>query len=205
MLQLDQRRARRAPGRTAPAKATRPDTPALEVRPARLDGVRLLRPTTLFEDFRGEYVEIYNRELASAAGIDVDFVQDDISVSTHNVLRGIHGDGGTWKLISCLQGRFYLVVVNHEATSPQYLQWEAFTLSDKNRLQVLVPPRFGNGHLVLSEQAIFHYKQSSYYDRAGQFTLAWDDPALGIWWPTQSPIVSQRDQGIAPRPEGARS
>jgi dTDP-4-dehydrorhamnose 3,5-epimerase len=196
MLQL-QERSRRASASGPVPNAGTPDPGALDVRPARLAGVKLLRPTTLFEDFRGEYVELYNRELASAAGIDVDFVQDDISVSTQNVLRGIHGDDATWKLISCLHGRFYLVVVNHDETSPQFRQWEAFTLSDRNHLQVLVPPRFGNGHLVLSEQAIFHYKQSSYYDRARQFTLAWDDPALGLWWPTRDPIVSQRDQGVA--------
>lgn len=199
MLQLQEGPSRkaRAGARGSSTPAAAPAASVLEVRTARLDGVKLLRPTTLFEDFRGEYVEIYNRDLAHAAGIEVDFVQDDISVSTHNVLRGIHGDDSTWKLISCLHGRFYLVVVNHDETSPQYRQWEAFTLSDKNRLQVLVPPRFGNGHLVLSEQAIFHYKQSSNYDRGRQFTLAWDDPALGLWWPTRDPIVSQRDQGVA--------
>lgn len=208
MLQLQERPPRRTPVRGATPSTSAPDGNALQVRPARLDGVKLLRPTTMFEDFRGEYVEIYNRALAHAAGIDVDFVQDDISLSTQNVLRGIHGDDATWKLISCLHGRFYLVVVNHDETSPQYRQWEAFTLSDKNRLQVLVPPRFGNGHLVLSVQAIFHYKQSSYYDRGRQFTLAWDDPTLGLWWPTRDPIVSQRDQGVAPRavpPAGAAS
>lgn len=212
MLQLRQRRSGRALGRTrtahqqAPARSPRAARtsapPALDVRPARLAGVRLLQPTTRFEDFRGEYVEIYNQELARAAGIDVEFVQDDISVSTRDVLRGIHGDQSTWKLISCLHGRFYLVVIDNDPASPQYRQWEGFTLSDRNRLQVLVPPRFGNGHLVLSDQAIFHYKQSTYYDRAGQFTLAWDDPELGIWWPTRAPIVSQRDQGVA---RGGRS
>ena len=120
-------------------------------------------------------------------------------MSTQGVLRGIHGDASTWKLITCLQGRFYLVVIDNDPSSPQYRQWEGFTLSDRNRLSVLVPPRHGNGHYVLSEQAIFHYKQSSYYDRAGQFTLAWDDPELGLWWPTRAPIVSQRDQGVSPK------
>ena len=187
-------RAAAAPARTAPGLA-----PALTVRPTSLAGVRILEPTTRFEDFRGEYVEIWNRQLAHEAGIDVDFVQDDISVSTQGVLRGIHGDASTWKLITCLQGRFYLVVIDNDPSSPQYRQWEGFTLSDRNRLSVLVPPRHGNGHYVLSEQAIFHYKQSSYYDRAGQFTLAWDDPELGLWWPTRDPIVSQRDQGVSPK------
>jgi dTDP-4-dehydrorhamnose 3,5-epimerase len=214
MLQLRERRTRTGSARTRTARAggraatraaatqnrTAPGlAPALTVRPTRLDGVKLLEPTTRFEDFRGEYVEIWNRQLAHEAGIDVDFVQDDISVSTQGVLRGIHGDTSTWKLISCLQGRFYLVVIDNDPSSPQYRQWEGFTLSDRNRLSVLVPPRHGNGHYVLSEQAIFHYKQSSYYDRAGQFTLAWDDPELGLWWPTRDPIVSQRDQGVAPK------
>jgi dTDP-4-dehydrorhamnose 3,5-epimerase len=168
----------------------------MRVQHTSLDGVLVIEPPTVFEDFRGAYVETYNRRLYAEAGIAVDFVQDDISVSSRNVLRGIHGDTRTWKLISCLHGQFYLVVVNWDPDSPQCGKWEGFTLSDRNRLQVLVPPRFGNGHLVLSEEAIFHYKQSTEYDRAGQFTLLWDDPRLGIWWPTRSPILSQRDQGV---------
>ena len=177
----------------------RPEPPAepprLDVRPSSLPGVLLIRPPTVFEDHRGCYVETYNREIYRSAGIEVDFVQDDISVSGRGVLRGIHGDATTWKLISCLHGRFYLVVVCADPTSPSYRRWEAFTLSDRNRLQVLVPPRHGNGHLVLSDEAIFHYKQSTYYDRSGQFTILWDDPEIGIWWPTRDPILSPRDEG----------
>jgi len=168
----------------------------MDVKQTRLDGVRLITPPTNFEDFRGTYVELYNEELYRQAGIDVTFVQDDISTSSRHVLRGIHGDAETWKLISCLHGRFYLAVVNYDERSPQYRQWDAFTLSDQNRLQVLVPPRFGNGHLVLSDTAIFHYKQSTYYDRAAQFTIAWNDPVVGIWWPVREPVVSRRDQGV---------
>ena len=167
----------------------------MEVLKTSLDGVLLISPPTVFEDFRGTYVETYNRELYREAGIAAEFVQDDISVSTRHVLRGIHGDGQTWKLVSCLQGRFYLVVVNWNSESPQYRQWDSFVLSDQNHRQVLIPPRFGNGHVVLSEQAIFHYKQSTYYDRDGQFTVTWDDPDLDIWWPVKSPILSRRDQG----------
>lgn len=167
----------------------------MEVQKTKLDGVLFLKPPTVFEDFRGIYVETYNQELYAACGVDCSFVQDDISVSTNGVLRGIHGDQGTWKLISCLYGKIYLVVVNWDSSSSQFKQWEAFTLSDTNRIQILVPPKFGNGHLVMSEQAIFHYKQSTYYDRSAQFTIPWDDPGLGIWWPVNSPIVSIRDQG----------
>ncbi len=167
----------------------------MEVQKTTLDGVLLVRPPTVFEDFRGVYVETWNRALYEAAGIRLDFVQDDVSVSSRNVLRGLHGDLVTWKLVSCLSGTFYLVVVNHDEGSPQFRRWEAFTLSEESRWQVLIPPKFANGHLVVSERAIFHYKQSTYYDRARQFTLRWDDPRLGIFWPARDPILSARDRG----------
>ena len=166
----------------------------IEVSKTSLGGVLVIKPPTIFEDFRGTYVETYNLELYKEAGIAIDFAQDDISVSSRHVLRGIHGDQETWKLVSCLMGKFYLVVVNWDESSSQWGKWESFVLSDRNHLQVLIPPNFGNGHVVLSEQAIFHYKQSTYYDRASQFTIPWNDPKLSIWWPVKDPILSRRDQ-----------
>jgi dTDP-4-dehydrorhamnose 3,5-epimerase len=160
---------------------------------SKLEGVLLLYLDS-FEDHRGEYVEIYNKKLYKNNGINVKFVQDDISISTKNVLRGIHGDDLTWKLISCLYGRFYFVVVNCDNNSEDFGKWQSFVLSDKNRLQILVPPGYGNAHLVLSETAIFHYKQSTYYEPSKQFTYKWDDPRFGIWWPIANPILSQRDE-----------
>lgn len=165
----------------------------MQIRRTKLDGVMLVMPPTMFEDFRGQYIEIYNQKLYSEAGAPP-FVEDDISVSSRHVLRGIHGDDQTWKLISCLYGRFYLMVLNCDRSSPQFGQWESHMLSDRNRLQVLVPPKFGNGHLVMSDTAIFHYKQSAYYDRSRQFTVKWDDPRFNMWWPVSNPLVSQRDQ-----------
>ncbi|MTV49677.1 dTDP-4-keto-6-deoxy-D-glucose epimerase [Heliobacillus mobilis] len=165
----------------------------LAVEKTKLDGVLLIKPYT-FEDFRGTYTETYNEKLYKENGIDIDFVQDDISVSSQGVLRGIHGDQNTWKLISCLHGKFYFVVVNCDEQSINFGKWQAFTLSASNYHQVLVPPKHGNAHLVLSEQAIFHYKQSTYYDPAGQFTYKWNDPKLNIWWPIKDPILSQRDE-----------
>src|SRR6266496_344931 len=144
----------------------------MQVEKTKLEGVLLIKPD-IFEDFRGQYVETYNKEEYHRNGITVDFMQDDISVSTRHVLRGIHGDSETWKLISCLYGSFYLVVVNNDQNSPQYRMWQGFTLSDTNRRQILVPALFGNGHLVLTEKAIFHYKQNTYYNPRGQFTIKW--------------------------------
>ena len=166
----------------------------MEISKTNLDGVLLIRPPTIFEDFRGTYVEIYDEKLYAEAGIKVKFVQDDISVSSRHVLRGIHGDQETWKLISCLYGKFYLVVVNNDPESDQYGQWQSFVLSDCNRNQVLIPPKFGNGHLVISDQAIFHYKQDTYYNPKGQFTILWNDPKFDIWWPVKNPILSMRDE-----------
>ncbi|PZC47216.1 MAG: dTDP-4-dehydrorhamnose 3,5-epimerase [Chloroflexi bacterium] len=167
----------------------------LTISKTKLPGVLLIKPATVFEDFRGSYIELYNEEIYKSTGILVDFKQDDISTSKKNVLRGIHGDSKTWKLVSCLFGRFYLVVVDCKKDSKQFRQWESFELSDVNREQVLIPPGFGNGHLVLSERAIFHYKQSTYYDRESQFTYLWNDPELNISWPINNPILSIRDSG----------
>jgi len=165
----------------------------MEIEKTKMNGVLLIKPY-VFEDHRGEYVETYNKKLYKEAGVDVDFVQDDISVSARGVLRGLHGDEKTWKLVSCLFGRFYLVVVNCDKASPDFGKWQSFTLSDRNRMQVLIPPKHGNGHLVLSETSIFHYKQSTYYDPTGQFTYWWNEPLFNIWWPVRDPILSMRDE-----------
>ena len=158
-----------------------------------LDGVLKITLDS-FQDHRGYYIETYNKKLYQQHGIDIKFVQDDISVSKKDVLRGIHGDQETWKLISCLAGQFFLVVINNNINSDQYKQWSSFTLSEKNRIQILIPPRFGNGHVVLSDRAIFHYKQSTYYNPDGQFTIHWNDPAYNIQWPIENPILSKRDE-----------
>ena len=165
----------------------------MKVSKTKLEGVLLIEAEP-FEDHRGEYVEIYNEKLLQEQGISVKFVQDDISLSSRHVLRGIHGDQETWKLISCLHGKFYLMVVNCNKESKDFGKWQSFVLSDKNRKMVLVPPKFGNGHLVLSNEAIFHYKQSTYYNPSGQFTYVWNDPKLNLWWPIKNPILSQRDE-----------
>jgi dTDP-4-dehydrorhamnose 3,5-epimerase len=165
----------------------------IQVKKSKLEGVLVVKPEA-FEDFRGQYVETYNDKMYAEHGIPQQFVQDDISVSSRHVLRGIHGDAETWKLVSCMYGKFYLVVVNCNKASPAFGKWESFTLSDVNRLQVLIPPHHGNGHVVLSEQAIFHYKQTTYYNPKGQFTYKWDDPQLKLWWPVKNPLLSQRDE-----------
>ena len=159
----------------------------VKVSKTKLKGVLLITPD-IFQDFRGKFVETYNEELYRQKGINVKFVQDDISVSKKNVLRGIHGDSKTWKLLSCLYGKLYFVVVSCDISSKDFGKSQSFILSEANRNQVLVPPKYGNAYLVLSEKAIFHYKQSTYYDPKSQFTYKWDDSRFKIKWPIKKPI-----------------
>ena len=154
----------------------------------------------VFEDFRGNYIETYN-ELAydqaihTALGKKVKFIQDDISNSSKHVLRGLHGDANTWKLIQCLSGEFLLAAVDMRKDSKTYLRWETFILNAKNNKQVLLPPMFVNGHLCISDCCIFSYKQSTYYEGAKkQMTVMWDDPTIGVEWPIDTPILSDRDR-----------
>lgn len=165
----------------------------IKVSKTKLKNVLLVQPS-IFKDFRGQYVETFNEENYRKEGIDVKFIQDDISLSLKNVLRGIHGDDITWKLISCLYGKIYQVVVNCDKNSKDFGKWQSFILSDKNRCQLLIPPKYGNAHLVLSKEAIFSYKQSTYYDPKRQFSYKWNDPRFKIRWPINNPILSKRDE-----------
>lgn len=154
----------------------------------------LLIKCEIFKDHRGEYAELYNEKLYSQKGIRIKFIQDDISISSKDVLRGIHGDKETFKLISCLLGQIYLVIVNCDRSSDDFGKWQSFTLSDKERHQVLVPPKYGVSHLALTEKVIFYYKQSTYYNPSKQFTFKYNDPRFNIKWPIKNPILSERDK-----------
>lgn len=170
----------------------------MEVMKTKLDGVLLVKPD-IYKDFRGSNVSIWNDADYATNGIPVKFVEDKISTSLKNVLRGIHGDPGTWKLITCLEGSIYLVVVNCDETSKDFGKWESFTLKDEERLQVLVPPMYGNAHLVLSDHAVFHYKWSKYYHPEKQFRYHYKDPRFNIPWPVSDPILSPRDAEPSPK------
>lgn len=165
----------------------------IKISKTSLNGVLLIEPD-FFEDFRGQYIEIYNEELYKNNGIAVNFVQDDIAISSKDVLRGIHGDSENWKLISCLRGEIYAVIVNCDVESKDFGKWQSFNLSGDNKKQVLIPPKYGNSYLTLSDFSIFHYKQTTYYDINKQFTYKWNDPKFNISWPINNPILSKRDK-----------
>ena len=147
--------------------------------------------STVFEDCRGEIWTSWEKNF-----FKINFNHDKFTLSKKNVLRGFHGDNKTWKLISCVYGSFYFVVVDYNYKSKNFLKSYNFTLSCKNKLQVLVPPKFLNAHLCISKQCIFHYKLSydgNYNDFDQQYSVKWNDPRLRIKWPIKNPILSKRD------------
>jgi dTDP-4-dehydrorhamnose 3,5-epimerase len=154
--------------------------------------IKIFQPDS-FEDFRGELFTVFKHGDYN----NLFFNHDKVSISKKNVLRGLHGDNKAYKLITCLHGELLLVVVDNRADSHNFLKWDYIVLSHKNRIQVLVPPMFANGHLVLSEEATFFYKwayKGDYPDVNEQFTLKWNDPRINIDWPIENPILAERDK-----------
>ena len=155
--------------------------------------VKIIKPD-IHTDFRGDLWTLWKKDEILP---EVEFNHDKVSTSSYGVLRGIHGDTKSWKLVTCLQGSLYFVLVDNRETSDTYIKWESLILDDKTRKQVLIPPGVGNGHLVLSESCVFHYKWSyegKYPDVSDQFTIKWNDPMIGVDWPTDNPILSKRDK-----------
>ena len=148
---------------------------------------------TSFKDHRGYYWTSWKNNTIK----NIKFKHDKFSLSKKHVLRGLHGDYKTWKLVSCPYGKFLLVVVNCVKTSKNYLCWKSWILSHENGIQVLIPPYYANGHLCLSKKCLFHYKLSykgKYTDAKKQFSLKWNDPKLKIRWNIKNPILSSRDK-----------
>ena len=161
-----------------------------------LDGVKIITPS-VFEESRGNiWTSFLASELDGLLPDDLAFHHDKFSQSRHNVLRGIHGDHKSWKLVTCVYGEIHQVVVDMREGSPSYLQYERFVINRENQKMILVPPGMGNAYYVSSEAAVYHYKlayQGGYIDADEQFTVAWNDPRLNIDWPVQDPILSARD------------
>lgn len=159
--------------------------------------VKIFTPS-VSKDERGTIFTTYSKDNYSKflpAGLE--FIHDKFAESKKNVLRGLHGDNKTWKLITCIYGDIFEVVADMRTDSPSYLKWESFELNDKNKKQVLVPPNFVNGYCVLSEFAVFHYKLAytgEYIDAADQVVVKWNDKRLNISWPVKNPILQERDK-----------
>ena len=148
----------------------------------------LLYQPDFYEDYRGDIWTSWVLEEYPS----LKWRRDKFSTSKKGVLRGLHGDDDSWKLMSCVYGEVYFVVVNPEKT-----HWDWTILSNKNKKQVLVPPKYTNGIYVLSDECVLHYKYSypnEYQDIEKQYVVKWDDKDLNIHWPIEEPILQQRDR-----------
>lgn len=172
----------------------------MRVIPTKISGPVLLEPQ-VFGDHRGFFVETFREETWSAAGVDVAFVQDNHSRSRRGTLRGMHfqTSPGQAKLVRCSRGAIVDVVVDLRRDSPTFGEWEAFELDDEAMRQVFVPVGFAHGFCVTSEIADVAYKCSNYYDAATEAGIAYDDPAIGIVWPSGVELVVSERDAAAPR------
>jgi dTDP-4-dehydrorhamnose 3,5-epimerase len=167
----------------------------MKVTPLEIPEVLLVEPR-VFGDARGFFIETYHEERYRAAGIPHRFVQDNLSSSMQNVIRGLHlqHPRGQGKLVQVLTGEVLDVAVDVRRGSPTFGRWVGVTLSGENHLQVFIPPGFAHGFAVLSPRAVFAYKCTELYVPEHELGVAFDDPDLGIRWPVADPVVSPRDR-----------
>lgn len=154
----------------------------------------MLTPHT-FGDERGFFKETYSLERYRACGITEIFVQDNVSLSHRDVLRGLHADLRMAKLVSVVRGSVFDVIVDARTASRSYGRWWGAKLTAAAGRQIYIPPGFLHGFLALEDETIFAYKQSAAYDPAAEVAIAWNDAELGIAWPLDDrrPILSRRD------------
>jgi dTDP-4-dehydrorhamnose 3,5-epimerase len=170
-----------------------------------LDGPVLVEPV-VHGDERGFFLETYRADVLGEAGIGLEFVQDNHSRSGRGIVRGMHFQPGQAKLVRCVRGAIFDVVVDIRVGSPTFGRWEAFELNDTNHRQAFVPDGFAHGFCVLSDVADVTYKVSSYYDATIEGGFRYDDPEVGIQWPTTLELsVSARDRAAPALSELAAS
>ena len=170
----------------------------ITVTPCDIEGLYVIEPT-VFKDERGYFVETYNQNDMKEAGLDIVFVQDNQSMSTRGVLRGLHFQKQfpQGKLVRVVRGKVFDVAVDLRSDSKTYGKWFGVELSAENMKQFFIPKGFAHGFLVLSDEAEFCYKCTDFYHPGDEGGLAWNDPEIGVEWPLEEGvdlIISEKDQ-----------
>ena len=170
----------------------------ITVTPCDIEGLYVIEPT-VFKDERGYFVETYNQNDMKEAGLDMVFVQDNQSMSTRGVLRGLHFQKQfpQGKLVRVVRGKVFDVAVDLRSDSKTYGKWFGVELSAENMKQFYIPEGFAHGFLVLSDEAEFCYKRTDFYHPGDEGGLAWNDPEIGVEWPLEEGvdlIISEKDQ-----------
>ncbi|MGC3956824.1 MAG: dTDP-4-dehydrorhamnose 3,5-epimerase [Verrucomicrobiota bacterium] len=159
-----------------------------------IPGLVVIEPK-VFGDARGFFMETWNQHRYRDAGLDWNFVQDNLSFSRRGILRGLHFQNpkGQGKLVYALQGEVFDVAVDIRKNSPTFGRWHGVTLSAENKRQFFVPAGFAHGFAVLSETALFAYKCTELYTPQNEMSLLWNDPDVGVQWPLENPQLSEKD------------
>lgn len=163
-----------------------------------IEGLAVIEPT-VFYDERGYFVETYNYNDFKEQGLDMQFVQDNQSMSVKGVLRGLHYQKQypQGKLVRCIRGKVFDVAVDLRTSSGTYGKWFGVELSAENKKQFYIPEGFAHGFIVLSDEAEFAYKCTDFYHPGDEGGLAWNDPEIGVQWPIEEGmqlIISEKDQ-----------
>ena len=166
----------------------------MQVKELSIPGLLLFEPQ-VFGDARGYFMETWNARRYRDAGLDVEFVQTNVSRSARGVLRGLHfqNPNPQGKLVYVLEGEVFDVAVDIRRGSPHFGRWDGATLTAYNHHQLYVPAGFAHGFCVLSEYALFGYHCTTVYDGPSDLAVRWDDPAIGIEWPLGEPKLSPKD------------
>ncbi len=168
---------------------------SIRITKTTLDGVLVIEPD-LYNDDRGYFFELWNARKFDGHGIEVNYVQDNVSFSKKNVLRGLHYQfpKPQAKLVSVLSGEIFDVAVDIRKGSPTFGKWFSVILSDKNKKQLFIPAGFAHGFCVTSDNATVMYKCDEYYASDCEHTIVWSDKSLAIDWPSKAPILSSKDK-----------
>lgn len=168
----------------------------MNVVETKLKDVFIIEPI-VFGDNRGWFMESWSKKKMEEVGLFYDFVQDNQSFSSvKGTVRGIHfqkGEHCQAKLVRCAKGSVLDVAVDLRKGSPTYKQWVAVELSAENKRQLLIPRGFGHGFVTLTDEVEFLYKADNYYCFESEGSVRWDDPAIGVNWGIENPIVSEKD------------
>lgn len=166
----------------------------MEIERTHIEGVLLIKPK-IWRDPRGYFVETWQKERYTEAGINLPFVQDNHSVSTCGTLRGLHFQKKhpQGKLVSVSLGSVFDVAVDIRLGSPTFGQWFGAELTQENQWQLWIAPGLAHGFFVISETAHFHYKCTDYYCHGDEGGIRWNDPDLAITWPDIPPLLSEKD------------
>ena len=169
----------------------------MNIEESRIKGVFVFEPK-VFEDDRGYFFESFRTSYLNELGLDISFVQDNVSKSFEGTIRGLHYQitNPQDKLITCLKGEVLDVAVDIRKESPTFGNYVAFKLSEKNHRSLLVPKGFAHGFSVLSEEATISYKCSNYFNKEGERGIRWDDPLIRINWDVSKPILSEKDRKL---------